>query len=158
SRAAATAVDMPVLCVFVSAKGGPSSLRSAANVPYFAYPEAAARALGRAAERGEWLREPVGEVPELDRDRNAAQTVVREASAAGAGWLDAAATRPLLEAYGVRLVAELLAASPEAAVEAASELGYPVVLKTAAPGAHKTEEGGVILDLGTAEDVRAAAE
>src|SRR5262249_11166977 len=38
------------------------------------------------------------------------------------------------------------------------ELGYPVVLKTAASGAHKTEEGGVILDLGSTEDVLAAAE
>ena len=158
SRAAATAVDKPVLCVFVSAKGAPASLRSIANVPSFAYPEAAARALGRAAERGEWLRQPVGALPELDRDRDAARAVVQEGIAGGGGWLDAAATRRLLEAYGVPLVQERLAATPDAAVEAAAELGYPVVLKTATPGAHKTEEGGVILDLGTAGDVHAAAE
>jgi acetyl coenzyme A synthetase (ADP forming)-like protein len=158
SRAAATAVDKPVLCVFVSAKGGPPTLRSAANVPYFAYPEAAARALGRAAERGEWLRQPVGVVPELERDRDEAKAVVQEAIAAGTGWLDVSATRRLLETYGVPLVPERLAATPDAAVEAAVELGYPVVLKTAAPGAHKTEKGGVILDLGAEEEVRAAAE
>src|SRR6185369_1227835 len=40
----------------------------------------------------------------------------------------------------------------------ARELGYPVVLKTALPGAHKTEQGGVVLDLGTDDAVRAAAE
>jgi acetyl coenzyme A synthetase (ADP forming)-like protein len=60
SRAAATAEGKPVLCAFLSAKGPPESLRSVATVPAFGYPEAAARALGRAAERGEWLREPAG--------------------------------------------------------------------------------------------------
>jgi acyl-CoA synthetase (NDP forming) len=158
SRAAATAVDKPVLCTFVSAKGGPASLRRAANVPAFAYPEAAARALGRAAERGEWLRRPAGTPPELECDRDGAQAVLREALATGGGWLDPAQTRRLLGAYGVPLVPERLAAGADAAVEAARELGFPVVLKTATPGAHKTEEGGVILDLGSDEAVRTAAE
>src|SRR5439155_14988110 len=40
----------------------------------------------------------------------------------------------------------------------ARELGMPVVLKTAAAGAHKTEQGGIALDLGDADQVRAAAE
>src|SRR5205807_1435702 len=75
----------------------------------------------------------------------------------GGGWLDAGQTRRLLEAYGLPLVPERLAGTPEAAVEAAHELGYPVVLKTATPGAHKTEEGGVILDLEDDDAVRAAA-
>jgi acetyl coenzyme A synthetase (ADP forming)-like protein len=158
SQAAAIAPDKPVLCVFVSAKGAPASLRSAEDVPAFAYPEAAARALGRAAERGEWLRRPAGEVPERERDRDEAQAVVHEAVAAGGGWLDAEQARRLLEAYGVPLVPERLAATPQAAVDAARELGYPVVLKTAVPGAHKTEQGGVILDLGDDEAVLAAAE
>jgi acetate---CoA ligase (ADP-forming) len=158
SRAAATAGGKPVLCAFLSANGAPASLQSAAPVPSFAYPEAAARALSRAVERGEWLRRQAGTVPELERDRDAAQAVVREAIATGGGWLDAERTRRLLEAYGVPLVPERIAATPEEAVEAAAELGYPVVLKTAAAGAHKTEQGGVLLDLGTEREVRAAAE
>ena len=44
------------------------------------------------------------------------------------------------------------------AVKAAGELGYPVVLKTATAGAHKTEQGGVALDLGDEQQVQAAAE
>jgi acetyl coenzyme A synthetase (ADP forming)-like protein len=156
SRAAST-VDKPVLCVFVSARGAPSSLR-AAEVPAFTYPEAAARALGRAAERGEWLRQPAGSAPELERDRDEAHAVVDGSIASGGGWLDAQQTRRLLEAYRIPLVPERQAETSAAAVAAADELGYPVVLKTAAPGAHKTEEGGVILDLGDAQAVRAAAE
>jgi acetate---CoA ligase (ADP-forming) len=155
SRAAASATDKPVLCVFVSARGAPASLRSVANVPSFAYPEAAARALGRAAERGEWLRRPAGTFPELELDGVAAQAVVREA---GEGWLDPAQTRRLLEAYGVPLVPERVVATAEAAVDAARELGFPVVLKTAAAGAHKTEQGGIALDLADEASVLDAAE
>jgi acetyl coenzyme A synthetase (ADP forming)-like protein len=158
SRAAATDVDKPVLCAFLSAKGAPVSLQSVAQVPSFAYPEAAAKALARAVERGEWLRQPAGVVPELDCDRDEAQAVVREAIAAGGGWLDADQTRSLLEGYGVPLVPERVAATKAEAVEAAHELGFPVVLKTAAAGAHKTEQGGIALDLGDEEAVLAAAE
>jgi acyl-CoA synthetase (NDP forming) len=114
--------------------------------------------LARAAERGEWLRQPAGEVPELERDRDEARSVVRDAIAADEEWLDPAQTRRLLEAYGVPLVPERLAATPDEAVAAAGEIGYPVVLKTAEPGAHKTEQGGVALDLGDEAGVRAAAE
>jgi acetyl coenzyme A synthetase (ADP forming)-like protein len=158
SRAAATAVDKPVLCAFLSAKGAPVSLQSIAPVPSFPYPEAAAKALARAVERGEWLRQPAGVVPELDCDREEARAVVREAIAAGGGWLEAAQTRRLLEGYGVPLVPERVAATNAEAVAAATELGFPVVLKTAAAGAHKTEQGGIALDLGDEEAVLEAAE
>ena len=159
SRAAATADGKPVLCSFLSAKGAPAGLQSAEKVPSFAYPEAAAKALGRAVERGEWLRRPAGTLPELDRDRDAAEAVLREALGGDEdAWLDAAQTRRLLEAYGVPLVAERVVPTPDAAVDAAREIGFPVVLKTAVAGAHKTEEGGVILDLGDEDAVRAAAE
>ena len=159
SRAAAAADGKPVLCSFLSAKGAPAGLQSAEHVPAFAYPEAAAKALGRAVERGEWLRRPAGTLPELDRDHEAAEAVLHEALAAGGdGWLDAAQTRRLLEAYGVPLVAERVVPTPDAAVAAAREVGFPVVLKTAVAGAHKTEQGGVFLDLADEDAVRAAAE
>ena len=157
SRAAATAGGKPVLCTFISAKGAPVSLRGDANVPSFAYPEAAARALGRAAERGEWLRRATGTTPALECDRDEAQAVVREAVAEGDGWLDAEATRRLLEAYGIPRVPERVAATQVAAVAAARELGFPVVLKTAAPGAHKTDQGGIALDLADEAAVLEAA-
>ncbi len=48
--------------------------------------------------------------------------------------------------------------SVDDAVAAARELGFPVVVKSAAAGAHKTESGGVALDLADEADVRAAAE
>ncbi len=96
-------------------------------------------------------------MPALDGvDRAAAVEVVERALAdADDSWLAPAATRELLEAYGVPLVPERVAADDvEAAVAAARELGFPAVVKTAAPGAHKTETGGVALDLADEEAVR----
>jgi acyl-CoA synthetase (NDP forming) len=62
-------------------------------------------------------------------------------------WLEPADVRALLAAYGLPLVRELYASTPTEALDAAAEVGYPVVVKTGAAGAHKTESGGVHLDL-----------
>jgi acetate---CoA ligase (ADP-forming) len=121
-------------------------------------PEAAARAVGVGARRAAWLRTPEGRVPALDDVDRAAARIVAEAALADAddAWLDATASRAMLEAYGIRLVAEALADDGDAAAAAAAELGFPAVVKTAEPGAHKTETGGVALDLRDAAAVRAA--
>ena len=51
-----------------------------------------------------------------------------------------------------------IALDTASAVVAAGELGYPVVVKSAEPGAHKTEVGGVALDLADDDAVRLAVE
>lgn len=73
-------------------------------------------------------------------------------------WLDAAAARKLLLAYGFPLVSERQVSSPDEAVTAAQELGFPVAVKSGVAGLHKTEVGGVALDLLSEEAVRAAAQ
>ena len=158
--AARAASDKPVLAVVMSASGIPEVLRTGSAVAAFAYPESAARALGRAAERAAWLRRPLGSIPELtDVRRAAAAEVVKRALArADDSWLTPADSRDLLQAYGLPLVPERLADSVDAAVAAALELGFPAVVKSAAPGAHKTEIGGVALDLVDATGVREAVE
>jgi acetyl coenzyme A synthetase (ADP forming)-like protein len=153
--------DKPVLAVIMTAAGIPEPLRALnRHVASFAYPESAARALGRAAERAEWLRAPQGNVVEPEViDRDAARGVVDRALAGGEdAWLAPADTRELLLAYGIPLVPERVAADAHEAVRAAAELGFPVVVKSAVPGAHKTESGGIALDLRDEAAVRAAAE
>jgi len=146
--------NKPVLASLISSGRMPEALRSA-PVTTFAYPESAARALGRAAERADWLRRPQGTVPELDGiDRAAAEQIV----VAGERWLSPEETRGLLSAYGVPLVPERFAESADEAVAAAGELSFPAVVKTAVAGAHKTETGGVALDLRDAAAVREAVE
>lgn len=126
----------------------------------FPYPESAARALGRAAERADWLRRPTGAELTVDgADSDVAAEVIAVALAnADDLWLPPGDVRRLLAAYGVSLVPERLAADADEALALSAELGFPVVVKTAEPGAHKTEQGGVVLDLATPEDVRMAAE
>jgi acetate---CoA ligase (ADP-forming) len=153
--------DKPVLAVLISREGTPAALRtSASSVASFAYPESAARALGLAVTRAEWLRRLAGTVPPPPEvDAPAARRIVDAAlEERSEAWLDAEATRGLLEAYGVPIVPERMAQTVDEAADAASELGLPVVLKTAAAGAHKTEQGGIALDLRDPEQVRAAAE
>jgi acetate---CoA ligase (ADP-forming) len=160
-RAAAQAPDgKPVLAVVMTSEGVPDALRTSRRVAAFGYPESAARALGRAAERANWLRRRQGAVPELEGiDRERAEAVVRrELEASDDVWLDPAATRELLLSYGVPVVLERVAGSVDEAVEAARELGFPAVVKTAAPGAHKTETGGIALGLADETEVKQAAE
>jgi acetate---CoA ligase (ADP-forming) len=153
--------DKPVLAVLISRDGTPAALRKeGSSVASFAYPESAARALGLAARRAEWLRRSAGTVPPPPEvDVTAARRIVDAAlEGRSEAWLDADATRSLLEAYGVPVVPQRVAQTVDQAVDAAAELGLPAVLKTAAAGAHKTEQGGIALDLRDTEQVRAAAE
>jgi acetate---CoA ligase (ADP-forming) len=123
------------------------------RIASFAYPESAAAALGHAAARAEWLRRPAGSVPELDRVDTAR---ARELVAGDDGWLAAPQVRSLLEAYGLPLVAERYVESEEDGLAAVAELGFPVVAKTTVPGVHKSERGGVGLDLRDAGELRQA--
>jgi acetyl coenzyme A synthetase (ADP forming)-like protein len=144
--------EKPVIAVVVSAEGTPAVLRDQDSpVVSLPYPESAAHALSLALERTRWLARPAGvEVVPAEIDVAAARSVTEDAD----GWLPPGKVRALLSAYGIPLVPERIATTPAEAVEAARELGFPAVVKTAAPGVHKTEIGGVLLDLRTEDAVR----
>lgn len=66
-------------------------------------------------------------------------------------------SKKILRAYGIPCTRELLAAGPEEAVEAAATIGYPVAMKIESPDIlHKTDAGGVILNIDSPERVREA--
>ena len=68
-------------------------------------------------------------------------------------------SKKLLKAYGIPVTREIVAGSPDEAVRAAQTLGYPVVLKIESPDTlHKTEAGGVKLNLTGEIEVRQAFE
>jgi acyl-CoA synthetase (NDP forming) len=93
-------------------------------------------------ERESATTEPAHEIPTRP---NPAEIRRRIARAPGA--LDEYASKRILRAYGLTPTRERLADDLDAALRAAAEIGYPVVLKTAAGDLHKTERGGVRLDI-----------
>ena len=148
----ARGAEKPCVPVVMSADGAPPGA--------FEYPESAARALGLAARRAAWLRRPAGVVPALDDiDRAGASALIADALATTDDlWLDPRAAKRLLTAYGLPLVEERYAATPADASTAAAEIGFPVVVKTAEAGAHKTESGGVHVNVRDGAAVVRAAE
>jgi acetyl coenzyme A synthetase (ADP forming)-like protein len=89
-------------------------------------------------------------------DKSAVRKVLDQAKAAGRSALTAPEARGICEAYGITLPAEAVATSADLAVAASDRIGYPVVMKIVSPDIlHKTEAGGVLVGLKSAEQVKA---
>jgi acetyl coenzyme A synthetase (ADP forming)-like protein len=164
ARAAGDAGAKPVVACFLGRAGVPDALRGgmdARTVPSFAFPEAAAHALARAADLADWRRRPTGTVPTFpDVDEAAARRLVDDQLRGAPGtdglWLDATAAAALLDRFGIPVLTPRRVHSADEAAAAATELGFPVALKAgAADLVHKTDVGGVALRLPDAAAVRA---
>ena len=122
----------------------------AAHVPEYRFPERAATALAILAQRAEYLTaERTGQadaIQWLEGMKREAVGVFLEGREPG--WLSQEQVFQVLAAYGIPTLQIRLAASAAQAANLAGEMGYPVVLKIAAPQvAHKSDYGGVLLDL-----------
>ncbi len=122
-------------------------------VPVYLYPESAVRALAALDERRRILARPIGKVRQFRVDAKAAKSALKP------GWLGVKARRELARAYGLPVVPGGLAQSPKEAVAIADKVGYPVVAKLSVPSIpHKSDVGGVLLNLADEAAVRAAFE
>ncbi|MGD2155706.1 MAG: acetate--CoA ligase family protein [Anaerolineales bacterium] len=129
------------------------------GVPNYAFPERAAMAFRSMAEYRQVRARPEPEYAQFDVDRNAVQQVFDRVRSDERLSIGDAEARSILKAYDLRIPESELAESPEEAVRIAGRIGYPVVLKIASPDIlHKTDIGGVKVDLENAEDVRDAFE
>jgi acyl-CoA synthetase (NDP forming) len=145
----------PILAIFMSAQPAGQLLDP---IPAFRFPEAAAVALAHASAYAGWRQQPAIPPPVFaDIDKDAARTIVDRTLQTGGGWLAPDDCQALLSAVGIPAASSRTAATEDAAVEAAEQIGYPVVLKAVGPAIlHKTEFGGVRLGLKAASDVRQA--
>ncbi len=162
--AASTQYRKTVLAVL---GGGPSVAAARikldqARIPQFLSTENAVDAIGflETFARNQSLLRQVPEqsvdgfVPRLDD----AQKLFEHVWAEGRTLLYAHEARQLLSAFGIAMTNTGIARTPTEAVTLADSFGYPVVLKVVSPDiAHKTEMGGVRLDLRDGESVRRAA-
>ena len=153
--------EKPILACFMGEKQVKSGIDilTTYNVPNYSFPERAARALRGKADYRRILQRPIPEYENFDVDRKAAQKIFEQVRQEGRLSIGDAEARGILQAYGMRIPRSIVAETPAQAVEFASDIGYPVVLKIASPDIlHKTDVGGVKVGLSNAEDVRDAFE
>ena len=156
----AGATQKPILACVMADQGRPQPLDAGGErIPAYAFPENAARALARIAAYAEWRAQPPGLLWGFD-DVHAedARVVCRGAvDARGEDWLTADETQRVLDAYGLPLAASAVAHTADDAAALAAVLGFPVVAKILSHAVqHKTEIGGVRLDLQNESAVRRA--
>jgi acetyltransferase len=129
-----------------------------AKIPHYRFPEDAARALAKMAQYTGWVNRPRTRVRVYsDVDRGRAREIIEKARADGRRFLPEPEAHALLSAYGFPVLSSRLAETEERAVQAADEIGYPVVLKVVSPNViHKFDVGGVRLNLTSHDEVRRA--
>ncbi|MCG3177102.1 MAG: Protein lysine acetyltransferase Pat [Candidatus Omnitrophica bacterium] len=137
---------------------------SKARIPDFPYPDEAARLFQYTWRYSENLK-ALYETPQMTRrsadvEASAAaglKQMLEDCAQAGRTVLPEEESKRVLAAYGIPTVRTIVAHTPDEAVKAAAELGYPVVLKLHSQTiTHKSDVGGVRLNLQDAAEVRAA--
>ncbi len=146
-----------LVATFMGSQGVVTSLEP---VPSFPFPERAVAALARATNYAEWRRRPIGDGMRFeDVDVPVLREIVQRKLAAGGGWLGPLDVQSLFDAAKIPTAPMDYAATVYDAVQTAMRIGFPVVLK--AVGAtllHKTDAGGVVLNLQDEREVRIAYE
>lgn len=139
------------------------SILNRANIPTFAYPDTAARLFNYMWQYSYNLR-ALYETPALtvDSDEDApnragAKRIIDAARKSGRTILTEYESKQIFAAYGIPTTPVDIAASEDEAVKIAEAMGYPVVIKIHSETiTHKTDIGGVKLNLGNADAVRRA--
>lgn len=131
-----------------------------AGIPTYRYPDQAARVFSQLWCYSYTLRglyeTPTLTMPEQVQ-RQQVVDILSQVRSQGRLLLTEAESKAVLAAYGIPVVPTRVASSVEEAVAAAEAMGYPVVLKLHSYTiTHKTEVGGVQLNLGDGEAVRRA--
>jgi acetyltransferase len=154
--------EKPLLACFMGQRGFQSKLGSGERfVPCYPFPEDAVSALAKAVEYGEWRRKPKGVIPKIRGIQwRRATKIVEQAltrSARRPLWLSTEEVAGLLNCYGIRMAETLVAGTATEAMALASKMGFPVAVKLVSPTiTHKTEVGGVVLDLKSEGEVEQA--
>lgn len=154
--------EITSLAVFMELGGIPNKLHDEKlRVPGYLHPEAAAAALAASVMYAERRTQSRGEVPKFtDIRTNECRRIVKDALrrlGPNGGWLEPEEVQSLVAAIGLRTPRWKLVTSADAAVETACEWQTSVVLKVTSPTVlHKTDVGGVIVNVRGGESVRAA--
>ncbi|MBE7383890.1 MAG: bifunctional acetate--CoA ligase family protein/GNAT family N-acetyltransferase [Leptolyngbya sp. SIO1E4] len=163
----AQAADKPVLASWMGGAEVTSgeTILNRASIATYRYPDAAARLFNfmwKYSYNLQGIYETPSLLPESEfgkTDRSQVETILNEAKAEGRTILTELESKQILSAYGIPTVESRTAATADEAVACAEDMGYPVVLKLVSKTiTHKTDVGGVQLNLQSAAAVRQAYE
>ncbi len=125
------------------------------NMPFYMYAEEAAEALLRLDEQRRWMEKPEGKIPCFDVDRNKVKQIIAKSIEEGRDQLTTLESIDVLQAYGIRACKYGLATNIDEVVTLGNSIGYPVVMKmTSKTTSHKTDVGGVVVNIRSEEQLR----
>ena len=155
----------PLAAVLMGRQGLPAGVAELheARVPAYIFPESAARALGEMWRYAHRRERGDGKVVTFEADDAAVERIIDATLARRQHKLSEADALCVLEAYGIPVSKWTFVEKgsergfPAATAHAAEALGFPVAIKIVSPDiVHKTDVGGVVLGLETADDVARA--
>jgi len=161
----AQSYDKPILASWSGGQdiAAGEAILNKAGIPTYMYPDSAAEAftyMWKYTRNLQSIYETVdfsGSGESANLDRAAAAAIINGVRRAGRVLLTEAESKALLSTYNLPVTPTVVAASVDEALESAKQTGYPVALKLHSETVtHKTDVGGVQLNLHNAEDVRRA--
>ena len=127
----------------------------ALGIPNYSSPERAVAALRALCHYAAWRRRPARVVTRFPVNRRRVERVIQWHIRSGIQQVGEVEAKEILRAYDFKILTGYLAKDSPEAVEAADRIGYPVVLKISSPEIiHKSDFGGVRINLANAEQVR----
>ncbi|MCQ2819562.1 MAG: acetate--CoA ligase family protein [archaeon] len=150
--------DKPIAAVFLAKSTFFNQLSDLKlNMPFFMYAEEAAQVFGRLYRQRMWIDRPTGKLPNYSNvDKNKVNALIKKSLDEGRDQLTTRESIDVLEAYGIRVSKSGFAKSEDEAVAIADKIGYPVVMKmTSKKTSHKTDVGGVRINIQSADQLRA---
>jgi acetyl coenzyme A synthetase (ADP forming)-like protein len=129
------------------------------RVPNYPVPERAVATMAAMMAYRHWRERPPLELESFDVDRERVRSIFKRVRAEGRLMIGAFEGREIMEACGIPTPKTFLARGPEEAMRFADQIGLPVAVKIASPDIlHKTDVGGVLLNITSLAGVRDAFE
>jgi acetyltransferase len=151
----------PILCCFmgiVDVSAGVKYLQGH-GIPVFPFPEHAASSFGALYKYSRWLNRQILSQFSLEHDKERAEQIISRCMDTGKYYLGEVDAMELLGCYGFHTLPAMVASTVKEAVEYAEQIGFPVALKIVSPQIiHKTDAGGVEIQLQDSDSVRGAFE
>lgn len=149
--------EKPVIGVFMTTSSFFTEISNMeVNMPFFMYAEEAADGLYRLNQQRQWIERPEGKMPCYDVDKTKVEKIIKQSIKEGRDQLTTLESIDVLDAYGIRACKYGLATNEEEVANLGNEIGYPVVMKmTSKTTSHKTDVGGVRVNIQSEEQLRA---